>query len=59
MKGKGGGGKGDMFSNLFSTTKEKWYKQPKNQMKILFKDVAGYEKAKTEIMEFVDFLSHK
>ena len=28
-------------------------------MKILFKDVAGYKKAKTEIMEFVDFLSNK
>ena len=28
-------------------------------MKILFKDVAGYEHAKVEIMEFVDFLSNK
>lgn len=55
----GGGGAGGGAGNIFSVGKSKAQIFDKDtNVKINFKDVAGLEEAKTEIMEIVDFLKN-
>lgn len=57
QKGMGGGGAGG--GGIFSVGKSqaKLYEK-ENNVKITFKDVAGLEEAKVEVMEIVDFLKN-
>ncbi len=55
----GGGGAGGGAGNIFSVGKSKAQIFDKDtNVKINFKDVAGLEEAKTEVMEIVDFLKN-
>lgn len=51
--GGGGGGRGGPFSMSESTAK-----MMKDNIEVKFKDVAGCEEAKLEILEFVNFLKN-
>jgi ATP-dependent Zn protease len=53
-KGKGGIGKGGL-SGLFENTKSHRFRQTIN---VRFNDVVGMNKAKEEIVEFIDFLKN-
>jgi AFG3 family protein len=53
-KGKGGGGKGGL-SGLFENTKSHRFRQ---NITVKFNDVVGMNKAKEEIVEFIDFLKN-
>ncbi|MBP5210672.1 MAG: ATP-dependent zinc metalloprotease FtsH [Bacteroidales bacterium] len=57
MRNMGGGG-GAPGSGIFSVGKSqaKMYDKKKSEHKVTFKDVAGLEEAKVEVMEIVDFL---
>ncbi|RLN02188.1 hypothetical protein BBJ28_00001254 [Nothophytophthora sp. Chile5] len=60
MRGMGGGaGGGGGMSNIFKVGKSPAKKITKEDIKISFKDVAGVDEAKKEIMEFVDFLRNQ
>lgn len=52
----GQGGKGRSIFDFGKSNPEVFEKEAKS--KITFKDVAGYDEAKTEVMEIVDFLKH-
>ncbi len=55
----GGGGQGGGQGNLFNVGKSKARLFDKeNDTKVTFKDVAGLEEAKVEVMEVVDFLKN-
>jgi len=53
--GMGGGGRGGMMG--FGKSKAKKF-EPETDITVAFKDVAGCEEAKVEIMEFVNFLKN-
>lgn len=55
QKGMGGGAGGGIFS--VGKSQAKLYEK-ENNVKITFKDVAGLEEAKVEVMEIVDFLKN-
>uniref|UniRef100_A0AAV1T6X0 AAA+ ATPase domain-containing protein n=1 Tax=Peronospora matthiolae TaxID=2874970 RepID=A0AAV1T6X0_9STRA len=61
MRGVGGGagGGGGGIGNIFKVGKSPAKKITKEDIKITFKDVAGVDEAKKEIMEFVDFLRNQ
>lgn len=60
MRGMGGGaGGGGGMGNIFKVGKSPAKKITKEDIKITFKDVAGVDEAKKEIMEFVDFLRNQ
>ncbi|CAH0490069.1 unnamed protein product [Peronospora farinosa] len=60
MRGVGGGaGGGGGLGNIFKVGKSPAKKIVKEDIKISFKDVAGVDEAKKEIMEFVDFLRNQ
>ncbi|KAL4141101.1 hypothetical protein PRNP1_014223 [Phytophthora ramorum] len=61
MRGMGGGagGGGGGLGNIFKVGKSPAKKITKEDIKISFKDVAGVDEAKKEIMEFVDFLRNQ
>lgn len=61
MRGIGGGAGGGAggIGNIFKVGKSPAKKITKEDIKITFKDVAGVDEAKKEIMEFVDFLRNQ
>lgn len=61
MRGLGGasGGGGGGLGNIFKVGKSPAKKITKEDIKITFKDVAGVDEAKKEIMEFVEFLRNQ
>ncbi|TDH68186.1 hypothetical protein CCR75_004103 [Bremia lactucae] len=61
MRGVGGGsgGGGGGLGNIFKVGKSPAKKIVKEDIKISFKDVAGVDEAKKEIMEFVEFLRNQ
>ena len=56
MPGMGGPGGGGPGGGIFNVGKATVSTLDKNAKKVMFKDVAGCDEAKAEIMEFVDFL---
>ncbi len=56
MRGMGGGGAGGIFN--VGKSQAKVIEGDKQQNKVTFKDVAGLEEAKVEVMEIVDFLKN-
>lgn len=61
MRGLGGtgGGGGGGIGNIFKVGKSPAKKITKEDINITFKDVAGVDEAKKEIMEFVEFLRNQ
>lgn len=61
MRGMGGGAGGGSggIGNIFKVGKSPAKKITKEDINITFKDVAGVDEAKKEIMEFVDFLRNQ
>eukprot|EP00041_Stephanoeca_diplocostata_P029187 m.855370 g.855370 ORF g.855370 m.855370 type:complete len:827 (-) comp23509_c0_seq1:2079-4559(-) len=55
MPGGGGGGRGGMMGFGKSTAKKV---EAETDIKVTFREVAGCEEAKVEILEFVNFLKH-
>jgi len=55
MGGSSGGGGGGM-SNIFKIGRSNAKKVNKEEIKVTYKDVAGCDEAKKEVMEFVEFL---
>ncbi|KAF0687717.1 hypothetical protein As57867_020498, partial [Aphanomyces stellatus] len=59
MRGIGGAGGGGGMGGIFKVGKSPAKKITKEDIKITFKDVAGVDEAKKEIMEFVEFLKNQ
>merc|ERR1719450_79862 len=55
-RGAGGGGAGGGLGNMFKIGQSNAKKITKEHVNVTFKDVAGVDEAKREIMEFVEFL---
>ena len=56
MRGMRGGGAGGNIMNVGKARAQVFDKDDKDKKRVTFKDVAGLEEAKVEIMEIVDFL---